>query len=173
MPLGANVYCSINEVERIISAAGVVSFADHDQSGTSDSDVVEDCINQACDELDRYLLQRYTQAGLLTSSLVNRWAAKVAVYFLCQLRGNPVPESIQAEFDRILKEPDGAAILAAKGNPPLPGVPLAAFMAPTFANMRVDRAYGTKSIRRQPESSGTDTTTLPRDNARNLGGYIG
>ena len=172
MPLGPNVYCSVADVERILSAQGVESFGDHDGDGTADEDVIEDCINQACDELDMYLLQRYTQAGLLTSSLVNRWSAKVAVYFICCLRGNSPPESVQAEFNRILNEKNGLAVLASEGKPNLPGVPLAAWMAPTFANMRVTRAYGTRSIRRQPEISSNDPTTLPRDNTGSSGGLF-
>ena len=64
MPLQTIVYCSIAQLDRFMSSNATTDFADHDADGTADTDVIEDCINQATDETDLYARQQYTPAVL-------------------------------------------------------------------------------------------------------------
>ena len=143
-------YCVEADINRVLSSGGVIAFADHDESGTSDAGVVDDCIVRASEEINLYCRQRYSEAGLLTSSLVTRWATILAACFVCELRGNPVPASLAKEADRLLEEilPN---ILAGKMN--LPGIAYANDLRPAVSNLTVDRRWRFSKIRRTGPNS--------------------
>lgn len=147
MALISPAYCTEADAQRLFSAAGVTSFADHDANGTSDSGVVDDCINQATEEIS-YYCQRYTPASLATSTLINRWATVLTVYFLCQRRGNDVPTSIVSEVERIMTR-----LEAIDAGHQIPGLALRADLSPGFSNLRIDRRYPFRKQRVEPNSS--------------------
>ena len=126
MTLISPVYCTQLEVERYLSETAVDDFADHDGDGLDDVNVVDDCINQATEEIDLYATQRYTQTQLATSTLINRWCVVMAARFLCQRRGNPVPASLEDEWNRLTDPTVGKLVLVAHGRLQLPGVALRA-----------------------------------------------
>jgi phage gp36-like protein len=134
-------YCDADDVRRLLSSAGAMSFADHDQNGVEDPGVLDDCIGQATQEIDFCLHERYEPDQLVLSAIVNRWATNLACYFLCQRRGNPVPEPIQRECDRILFEENSALNEIRRGNRWLPGLEPNRGQAPSFANMTIDRRF--------------------------------
>jgi phage gp36-like protein len=153
--------CTQAEVERFLSVQGVTAFADHDQDGTADDDVVDDCIEQASEEMLAYLLQRYALASLVSSTLVKRWAVTISAYFLCMRRGNPPPEVLQTEFERLLNPETGLIPRVAAGSFALPGLALNADLVPNFANLTVDRRFGQSKVRVLPGSSGTAPSVIP------------
>lgn len=112
-----------------------------------------------------FLTQRYTEADLATSPMVARWAAVVSAVHLCMRRGNPVPDSLQAQFDRITDPDSGLAARVSNGQMQIPGVPLRCDSRPMFSNHLVDRRYAFSKVRRSSANSSTAPTTLTRKTA--------
>ena len=155
MTLLAITYCTQTDMERKLGEKGVIEFADHDNDHVADTDVVDDAINQATEELDAYATQRYTQTQLATSTLVTRWATVLACYFLTTNRGNPPPESLASEFARIM----ALLVQVASGEYQIPGLSLRSDMRPTLSNLRIDRRYIQSKARvEQAISTNTPTT---------------
>jgi phage gp36-like protein len=159
LSLFSPAYCEEADVRRLFSVYGVVAFADHDEDGQSDAEVVNDCINQACEEINLYAQQWYTPALLATSTLVNRWCTQLSLYFLCLRRGNQPPQSVADEFARIMARLEMIATGALK----LPGIALRDDMRPSMSNLRVDRRYPTSRIRVTPNNSTDAPTRLTQD----------
>jgi phage gp36-like protein len=168
MPLLSTVYCSIAEVQRYLSTQGATNFADHDDDGTADTDVIEDCINQATEEIDMYLLPQYTQANLDASTLVNRWCVTMATKFLGDRRGNPPPASVVAEFDRIADPFTGLLAQIADRKRTLPGVSKRAELVPTMSNLKIDRRHRISTVRKTQQNSSSAPSTQTEDFYRDL-----
>jgi len=152
MPLLSTTYCTVSEVQRFLSTVGAVAYADHDDDGVADTDVIEDCINQATEEIDGYAGQRHTQVALTGSSLVTRWCVIIASYFLAIRRGNPPPESLALEFNRILDPDSGMLARVAAGKYQLPRV-------------RIDRRWPNSKIRVTRANSSDAATELEQDHS--------
>lgn len=148
-------------MERLFSAYGVEAFSDHNEVGETDTTVVNDCIVQAKEEIDRFALMRYSETGLASSSLINRWATTLATYFLCLRRGNPIIDSLKSEFDRIMEVLEKVATGATGGI--LPGVPLRGDLRPSMSNLQVDRRYRHSTIRVTRANSTDAPTVLTQD----------
>lgn len=159
----STVYCSESEVQRFLSSGAVTDFADHDADGTADEHVVDDCINQATEEIDLFARQRYTQTILKTSTLVNRWCVVMASRFLCQRRGNIVPETIEREWERIADPVTGHLAAIAAGRRQLPGMALREDLRPTMSNLTVDRRRQRSTIRVTNVNSSDPPTKLTQD----------
>jgi len=134
-------YCTVGDITRMLSSAGVSAFSDHNEDGVSDEGVIDDCIDQAAQEIDFALHERYDPDQLVQSPIITRWATTLAAYFLCQRRGNPVPEPIQREAERILFDDDSALSEIRRGNRWLPGLEPNRGQSPSFANMTIDRRF--------------------------------
>ena len=158
MTLLATVYCSIADVQRYLSAQGVVSFADHDQSQSSDTDVVEDCINEASQELELYLRPKYDQVGLTTSDIVKRWCVKLSAFFLCHRRGCEPPMSLASavEYTRVLLQQIHDC------DKQLSDVPFASSQGPSHSNMTIDRRYIRSKARVTRPNSSDERSALPQ-----------
>lgn len=151
-------YCTQTQMERYFSAAGITAFADHDGDGTANDDVVQDCIDQAADEINAYAMQRYEASVLATSTLITRWAVVLACYFLCTRRGSMPAESLQLEYDRIM----GKLQEIPSGVFKLPGLMTRSDFRPGFSNMTVDRRYPFSKARVVRTSSDQINTPLPQ-----------
>ncbi len=163
MPLLTTTYCTLAELDRYLSANAVIDFADHDGDAAADTDVVEDCVNQATEEIDLYLRQRYTPAALATSTLVNRWCVVLSARFLCHRRGNPVPDSIERDYERIADPGEGLLVQVSEGRRQLPGIALREDLRPTWSNLQVDRRYRHSKIRVTKANSSDAPTKLTQD----------
>lgn len=163
MPL--TTYCVEADLERYLSAQGVIAFADHDSDGDSDTGVVNDCIAQAAEEINLYANQYYSAAALATSTLIVRWATVLASAFLCQRRGNPVPDSLQAEFTRIMETLERIR----KGEMRIPGIAWKSDFRPTVSNVVVDRGACDGPVRVDTATSPNIPTTLTRKALRDGG----
>ena len=146
MPLHATVYCSIADVQRFLSSQAVSDFADHDGDGIADDDVVEDCINEATDEINGSCLQQYTKTVLEGQAQVNAWCKKMAARFLCERRGNPVPDSLEREFERIAG-PGGFLDRVSRNRYQIADAPKRRELVPTVSNLKVDRRFRYSKLR--------------------------
>ena len=131
---------------RYMSLSGVIAFSDHADIGEEDDDVIDDCREQATDELIGYLLQLYEPVQLGQSRLVTRWATIMSCFYLCRTRGNPVPDSLHEAYDKLLM--DGgllAKVLDKKFY--IPDIPRRGVSVPAFSNLTVDRRYRREKVR--------------------------
>lgn len=136
----------------------MVSFADHDQSQSSDTDVVEDAINEASQELELYLRPKYDQAGLTSSALVTRWCTTLATYFLCHRRGCEPPASLVTAVEYIREKLQKIHDCEMQ----LPGVSFASAQGPAFSNLTVDRRYIRSKVRVTRPNSSDERSALPQ-----------
>lgn len=158
MALISNALCTVAEVKRKVGDDVVLAWADHDEDHVNDTDVIEDAINQATEELLLYLGQRYSDAGLAGSTIVNRWCVTLACYFLSTSRGNSPSEWLEAEFQRLMEKLPKVQ----NGTQPLPGVSLSQNLMPTMSNLTIDQRWRHSKIRVTPNSS-VPPTTLSQD----------
>ena len=166
MTLLATVYCTVAQVERLMSSTSVQEFSDHNADGTTDTDVVHDCINQATEEIDLFLRQRYTPAALATSTLVTRWAVTMSARLLCTRRGNVIPDSIEREWERIADPDNGLLVQVSRGIRQLPGIALRETLRPTMSNVAIDRRYQRSTVRVTRQNSSNPSTKLTQDTAQ-------
>jgi phage gp36-like protein len=105
MPL--TLYADRDDVERIWSQYGVMARADDDDD-LDDEDLNEEenvpfALSKGAADINVYLLQRYTVAVVQTSTWV-RWVnALFAAVELARRRGNPVPQPLLDEYNRLLE----------------------------------------------------------------------
>ena len=158
MTLVANPFCTEAELVRRFGE-GVRNWADHDEDGTGDTGVVDDAINQATEEIFLFAGKRYTAVRLAASKLINGWAITLAGFFLSQSRGNSPPESLEAEFVRIMARLERVG----SGADSLPGVPMRADLRPTMSNLQVDRRFLHSKTRVTRTNSSDAPTTMTQD----------
>lgn len=158
------LYCNQGDMERLFSAAGVTSFADHDEDTVNDTGVVTDCLNRAAEEINLFAMQYYSAAALATSTLVNRWATVFACCFLCELRGNEIPTAFQNEFTAIQEKLEQIAT----GDLKIPGLAYSEDFRPSIRNVHIDRRYWRDRVRVIPQRSGVPTL-LPEDTTPSYG----
>lgn len=162
MTLITTTYCDVDDLIRKVGRDAVREWSDHDTDGIADgggmadSDVIDDAINQATVEIDGYAQQWYSAAGMAASTLVNRWATVLACYFLSINRGNPPPDALAQEFERIMALLE--RVLA--GTYKLPGVGMRSDMRPSMSNLTVDRRYIKSKLRVEKIISSEGSTTL-------------
>jgi phage gp36-like protein len=116
-----------SRITKRVSQLGVDLRVEHDVAALDD--VIEDASAEV-----RWYLPQYDETALAASDWVQKKATDLAVYFLCGLRLNPVPDSAQALYDEAVKQlskvQDGKAVI--------PGIARGKSAAPTVSNFRVD-----------------------------------
>ncbi len=141
-----NPFCEKADMIRLLSLSGVIAFSDHDEIGEEDDDVIDDCREQATDELVGHLLQLYEAEELSKSRLVTRWATVLACFYLCRTRGNPVPDSLHEAYDKLLM--DGGTIAKVLDKKfYIPDIARRGVSVPAFSNLTVDRRYRREKVR--------------------------
>lgn len=158
MTLLSTVFTTSTEIGRKIGTQGMTDLADHDGNGIADTDVIDDAVNQATEEISLTAGQRYATANLAASNLIRRWATTLACCFMFTNRGNPVPMSLQAEFDRIMDRLEQLR----SGSMTLTGVALIGDLRPCMSNRTVDRRYATRTVRVQKRNSTDAPSKLSR-----------
>lgn len=163
MAVPSTLYCTQAQVENYLSPRAVNEFSDHDNDGLGDSDVVNECIYEAVDEINDWLCARHTVAQLATSDTITRWCVKLSAYHLTLRRGNPVPESIEREFFRITDPITGLLQMVAKGIRPLCDIPNRYDPRVFMSNITWDRRYSQEQNRVQRRSSSAVDTELTQN----------
>lgn len=149
-------YSTPSDLQNFLGVNGVEAFGSHDDRGWEAN--ATECCEQATDEINLYVYRRYADAALQSSRMLQRWAVVLSACFFCERRGNPIPESILADFNRIMEMLKGVHA----GTILLPGVALRSPSVPAMSNMKIDRRY----IRRQQrvaENSTQVPISRPRD----------
>ncbi len=154
-------YCTSDDIANFLSASGLEAFGGHDDRGAEEN--AGECCEQATDEINLYVLHRYTPEAVRYHRMLIRWAVVMATAYLCERRGNPIPESIVAEYQRIQDKLEKIRDNKLR----LEGVPQRVASFPAFGNLRIDQRYARAQIRVVQSTS----TQLPdaRRNYENQG----
>lgn len=149
MPL--TLYCDSEDVRFVWSSFGMASRSD-DRDASSSTAIVNDAIEKAVTDVNLYLFQTYTPAVIAQSTWVKWATAVLAAVALARRRGNPVPASLAADFDRYLENLKAiqTGVLALPGDD---GLSAPRFdNTPCVSNLRVDSRFRA-SVRRVTETS--------------------
>lgn len=163
MTLLAIVYCTQDDMTRKMGVLALRNWTDHDKTGIIDTTVIADAINQATQEIDAYAGQRYSQSGLQSSTLINRWATTLACYYCSMTRGNEPPANLAVEADRLMNPDSGLLIKVSQGKYQLPRVALRSDMRPTMSNLKVERNHRQTKVRVEKQGSTDQITNLPQN----------
>lgn len=137
-------YCSITDVDAILSSVGEIARLDDDDSGVADAANVTAVIEQATEEVNLYLCRRYEAATLATSAWVKYCTAVVAAWLASRRRGNPPPEILDEEYKRYLEQLKQIQ----NGQLDVPYVNPQFDMTPATANYTVDSRFDRAKIRK-------------------------
>ena len=163
MALHASSSITETDLQEYLSANGVIAFTDHDASGSSDTDVVNNCINRAVSRVLDYAGQQYeVNAAFIAHQTIIDWEIVGASYFLTGLRGNSRPDSIADDYLEIFG-PEGLLAQVLKGNYQLYGLAKRHGKPPSFANVTIDRRHPYRKIRVKPNSSHVQSTPQSDD----------
>lgn len=143
MTLDTYTYCTEAEIVRRYGAEAIVNWCDHDLDQIADTGVLDDAINQATAEINGFACKWYAPSALGASRVINRWCVTLAAYFASTSRGNPAPDQLQREFDRIM----GLLERIANMTYQLEGIAWRADLSPSFSNLHVDRRFVRQKIR--------------------------
>lgn len=91
-------YTNLTAIQNRLSANGVALRIDD-----VPPDTLGDVIGEASSIIDEYAATIYTQASLQTSNLIYYKATDIAMYLLCERRGNPAPMSVGARYERAME----------------------------------------------------------------------
>ncbi len=127
MTIAANIYCSIADVQDILSASGVTLSSD-DAPPTAYGGAIAKAGNQ----IDKYCFRRYDPANLAQSDLVKDWAAIIAAYYLRTRRGNPAPPGLAIMYEDAVAD----LIEIKKALNDIPGIAPRKSYVPVFSKMR-------------------------------------
>jgi hypothetical protein len=153
-------YCEPDDVKAYIGSIAADAFTAHDARGTNTA--ILDCIQQATDEMNLFLLRRYSETALRSVRMLKRWCVVWSACFVFERRGNPVPDRMVAEFQRIEK----ALNEIATGKLFMPGIPQASPTVPSLSNMVIDRRYP----RSQPRVVTQNSSNWPLSRNRKVEG---
>lgn len=88
-------YCTLKDVQRLLSVSGVNYRLDDDPA------VISETLSEASREIDLYLLSVYSADQLAGNDWVRFQTAIVAAFLFCERRGNPPPSSVSAKYERL------------------------------------------------------------------------
>ena len=147
-PAGTS-YCAEGDVSARLSAWGVELRVDDNTTA------IFDCIANASSDIDMRLLPVYDAAAIAASRWVHFACRAIAVYYVCLRRNNPIPPSVQNEYEKTIQELNDMA----SGTLTLPGAAKATsgiavsnvrFDNTRYPAMRVERPRSTPKGRLAP-----------------------
>lgn len=156
------LYTSADEINDILSENAVELRLDDDDSESIDVDEqlrLTHILSKATAKCNLYLLERYAATQLADSWQVHHWASVIGARLLCLRRANPVPESLEAEYDEAIEE-----MSMVKANElSLGDIPQRENDQMAFSNTTVDQRYQTRRVRVQRPISDRSPTSIPQN----------
>jgi phage gp36-like protein len=156
MTLLSTTYTTEAMMQRKVGEQALIDWCDHDNEGIQEANVLDDSINEATVEIDLYCRPKYTASALAGAELIKRWATTLACFFASQSRGNPPPDSLARQVEKIYERLD----LIRQCVMSIPGVSLANDTRPTWSNRTVDRRFRNNTIRVTRTNSSKAPTKL-------------
>jgi len=152
--MATQTYCDRDDVEDILSDAGVLAMIDDDEdaaeAGTETLRITA-AIERAAERMNFWLARRYTLRDLASNAWC-KWAnATLAALKLSTRRNNPAPQSLVDEANDIMEM---CKAVAEQPLAVIPDQPESFDMRPTVTNPRVDRGFWDESpVKVDPELS--------------------
>lgn len=146
-------YTTAERLEKRISADGFDLRLDDDPTA------IDEVIMEASVEVFSYLGNRYANADLAASEVVQLWATDIAMYFLCTRRNNPASGAAQFRYDQAIEKLKAVEMGQLK-IPLLPGIKGA---APVLSNQRVTNWPWPRIVTRNPSTGDPEGYTQIRD----------
>lgn len=142
----------------------IEEWSDHRDLGGPIEDYIDYHIDWASNEIMSLLGERYELAQLQASALVSNFCMVLSAYFLSTSRGNPPPQELFEQFERVMLRlaniakgsedlrDDSGNSLATRGT-----------RQPTLSNRSIDRRFHERKVRTD-RRTGTQppNTVLPR-----------
>lgn len=153
-------YADQDDMERIMSTAGVISRADHNRDGALNAfeqSVIAYVLSLATENCNMYLWNRYDSTQLQQSVKVQDWCAKLACYELSGERMNPAPTILTDWSEQAIDEMKEVAARRMS----IPFLAERATAAPVWDNTRCDGRFVFKVIRVERGRSSKAPTTRP------------
>lgn len=123
------MYCTITDVQNIISADGVTYRVD---DGTA-LDLYTAVIDEASSIIDEYALRFYTSTALEAARWVTHKCANIAAWLLCTRRGNAPPTGIAMRYEQAMDDLEKVS----EGKKQIPGAGQRRDCAPCVSNVRI------------------------------------
>jgi hypothetical protein len=149
------LYTDVDALNGVLSADGVAFRITDTPGGTPATDLITQAANLATGTVNGFCLARYDAADLAQSWEVWDWTSTIAVEWLCERRGNPVPNGLRKRYERVVGEDGNSGILGAvrDGERLVGEIPQRLTSAPAVSNVIVDQNYRGKQIRVQRNQS--------------------
>ena len=160
------IYTTLARIQNILSVTGVNLRLDD-----YPPDEVGDAINEACNEVDTWTWERYSQTQLLTSDTVAVWAATLAAWLLSCRRGNPPPASIDFRRNQVMEKLEKVHA----GRLSIPRLALRKSYAPTLSIMTTVMRQYPRAVVDKTRGTGTPANYddgKSRDPVDRMGGNI-
>lgn len=145
----AYTYTTQCEIDRIMSIPSREDYSEDDEDSltTLPSEVVNDAIVQATDEINVYCLRYYTESSLANNSYVRRIATWIACHLLTQRKGEQARYEGQYNkaIEWLTKVHDGAM--------QIPRIAQRSDLVPCHSNYVIDERFSKAKIRVQQETS--------------------
>lgn len=144
-------FATTSHLNRYLSQYGILAWADHDQDGVSDDNVLGDCQTYGFTFLTGRLSHKYSVATMAQAPMLIEIEAIITLRELCLRRGNAPPASLEMRYQEITRE-GGLLDEIVKGRMYLVdenGNPLRPLVSgsPSHSNLMVDRGFSEKRIR--------------------------
>lgn len=157
MTTAANIYCTIEDVEDILSSVGV-SLATDDSSPSS----YGAALAKAGNKIDFYLGRRYKPESLARSDMVKDWAALLAAWYIRNRRGDPPPQGLANLYHEAVAEME----LVRKGQMDITGIGVRRSLAPSMSVIRPTmRPFPRTVVEKSRSTKGAGPTEGYKQNA--------
>jgi hypothetical protein len=102
------LYLNEQDVITKVSANAELLWLNDSNTGTltptEEANLTINGANFATAKCNMFLGGRYDPNQLITSWMVNEWATRIAISWMCRRRGNPIPGSLKEEYDEAIAE---------------------------------------------------------------------
>lgn len=152
--------CELGNIESVLSAEGVMLRTDDVfPYDTTTIAFVNDCIEEATNDIHMYVWERYATADL-EGTVWGKWkCAVISACLLCARRGNSPPKALQARCDRIYEELEAIR----DGHLSIPNLAESKRQIPSMSNVMVSNLYRVGRVRVVgPTSLGRKESTVAR-----------
>ncbi|MCC7422540.1 MAG: DUF1320 family protein [Planctomycetaceae bacterium] len=154
-------YCTITEVQDILSSEGVVQATNDDGAqSAAQSTMVTNAIARATAKMNQYLTKKYDPATIISANDWIKWCcATFAARELMMRRGGVAPTGVQIAYDDYLKWLEEVA----NGTADIPGLTPRFQPGMTMSNMTIDHRFPVGKVRSVPVISvGSSSSEVPR-----------
>ena len=159
--MSVSAYTTQAKIESRLSSSALTLRTDDGADAGEITALIDDAIADASVEVYGYLGTLYSDTSLAQSQWVSKKATDIAVVYVCQRRGNPVPKSLKVVYDKAIADLERAMA----GAWIIPDAALRKANSPVLSNQGVVlRPQGPRVVTQKTASTGNpEGYSQPRD----------